>query len=154
VALALAFALVAIGCTRGEEAAIRSRLRALAAEANQPAAEGLALVAHAASIGDFFTTDVVVDLGAGGAPIQGREMLIGMVARLQPRTSDYRVELDDEEVRVAEDGESAGVALTVLVIPRRPGPNEGIDAREFALSLTKSDGTWRIARMTAVQTLR
>jgi hypothetical protein len=147
-------AALASGCARGEERAIRSRLAALAAEANQPAAEGLALVAHAASIGDYFTTDVVVDLGEGSTPIQGREMLIGMVARLQPRTAAYRVELDDVEVRVAEDRESAGVAATVIVIPRRPGDDGGTDAREFALTMTKADGAWRIARMTAVQTLR
>jgi ketosteroid isomerase-like protein len=126
----------------------------LVGEANKPAAEGLALIAHAVSIGDYFTTDTVVDLGAGSTPIPGREMLIGMVARLQPRTAAYRVELDDVEVRVSEDGESAGVAATVIITSRRPGPDDGADAREFALTLTKADGDWRIARMTAVQTLR
>jgi hypothetical protein len=151
---ALALALVTVGCARGEEAAIRSRLKALAAEASQPAAEGLALVAHAASVGDYFTIDTVVDFGAGGAPIHGRERLIGMVARLQPRTSAYRLELDDVDVRVAEDGESAGVAMTVILVPRREAADEGTDAREFALTMAKSDGTWRIARVTAVQTLR
>jgi hypothetical protein len=147
-------AIAAAGCGWGEEAAIRSRLRDLAGEANKPAAEGLALLAHAASIGDYFTADTVVDLGAGSTPIQGREMLIGMVARLQPRTAAYRVEIDDVEVRLAEDGESAGVAATVIVTPRQRGTDEGADAREFALTLTKTGGDWRIARMTAVQTLR
>lgn len=147
-------AAVGAGCAWGEEAAIRSRLTALVGEANKPAAEGLALVAHAASVGDYFTPDTVVDLGAGSTPIQGREMLIGMVARLQPRTAAYRVELDDVEVRVGEDGDAATVEATVIVTPRRPGPDEGVDAREFALTLTKTDGVWRIARMTAVQTLR
>jgi hypothetical protein len=145
---------LASGCAGGEERAIRSRLAALMAEANKPAAEGLALVAHAASIGDYFATDAVVDLGDGSTPIQGREMLIGMVARLQPRTAAYRVALDDVEVRVAEDGESAGVAATVIVTPRQRGEDGGADAREFALTMTKADGAWRIARVTAVQTLR
>jgi hypothetical protein len=83
-------------------------------------------------------------------------MLIGMVARLQPRTAAYRVEVevDDVEVRVGDEGDSAGVAATVVIIPRQPGAGEGIDAREFALTMRKSDGTWRISRMTAVQTLR
>jgi hypothetical protein len=44
--------------------------------------------------------------------------------------------------------------VTVSVTPRRAAPDEGADAREFALTMVKSDGTWRIARMTAVQTLR
>jgi hypothetical protein len=81
-------------------------------------------------------------------------MLMGMVVRLQPRTAAYRVEIDDVDVRLGDDRASAGVAATVIITPRRPGTDEGTDAREFALTLTKADGAWRIARMTAVQTLR
>jgi hypothetical protein len=141
-------------CSWGDEGAIRSRLEALADEANKPPAEGLALVAHAASMGDHFTDDATVDLGPGTSPIEGREMLIGMVARLQPRTAAYQVRLEDADIRVADDGLTAGVGVTVSITPRRPAAGEGPDAREFALTMRKADGTWRIARITAVQTLR
>ena len=147
-------ALVAAACTWGEEGAIRARLKALAQEANKPPAEGLALVTHAAAVGGYFSGDAVVDLGPGSAPLQGRETLIGMVARLQPRLAAYRLELEDVEVHVSEDKGSAGVSLTLRTIPRRPGSSEGPDAREFALEMRKEDGEWRIARATAVQTLR
>lgn len=153
-AVALTMGLASGGCSWGEEAAIRSRLDALTAEANQPAAEGLARVAHAASIGGYFTDDATVDLGPGTTPIEGRDMLIGMVARLQPRTAAYQVRIEDADIRVAEDGLTAGVAVTVSVTPRNPTPDEGPDPREFAVTMTKAGGTWRIARVTAVQALR
>ena len=142
------------GCARGEEAAIRARLAALADEVNRPPAEGLALVAHAQSVGDYFTDDVSVELGPGAMPIQGRATLVGMVARLQSRTAAYRVAVEDVEVNLAEDGATAGVAATVILTPRAPAEHEGHDAREFAVTMAKNDGTWRIARMTAVETLR
>jgi hypothetical protein len=141
-------------CSWGEESAIRSRLERLAEEANRPPAAGLALVAHAASIGDYFTGDVTVDLGPGTTPIQGREMLVGMVARLQPRTAAYEVRLEDSVIELADDNTTAGASVTVSIVPRRPAPGEGPDPREFALNMVKADGLWRIARVTAVQPLR
>lgn len=152
--LALLLAVASSACSWGEEGAIRSRLRSFVQEANRPPAEGLALVAHATSMGDYFTEGVTVDLGPGTTAIEGREMLIGMVARLQPRTSGYEVRLEDTVIQVADDGATAGVAVTVSIIPRKPAPGEGPDPREFALNMTKSSGTWRIARVTAVQALR
>lgn len=152
--LTLLLAVASSACSWGEEAAIQSRLRSLAQEANSPPAEGLALVAHAASMGDYFTEGATVDLGPGTTVIEGRDMLIGMVARLQPRTSAYEVRLEDTVIQVADDGATAGVAVTVSIIPRNPAPGEGADPREFALNMAKSGGTWRIARVTAVQALR
>lgn len=150
----LLLAAVSIGCSWGEEGAIRSRLKSLAEEANRPPASGLALAAHAASIGDYFTGDATVDLGPGTAPIQGRDMLVGMVARLQPRTAAYEVRLEDAVIELADDRETAAVAVTISIVPRKPAPGEGPDPREFALTMAKTDGTWRIARVTAVQPLR
>jgi hypothetical protein len=141
-------------CSWGDEGAIRSRLEGLAEEANRPPASGLALVAHAASIGDYFTADATVDLGTGTTPIQGREMLVGMVARLQPRTAAYEIRLEDSVIELAEDRTTAGVSVTISIVPRRPAPGEGPDPREFALNMEKVDGLWRIARVTAVQPLR
>lgn len=150
-------ALVALAfgaCAWGEEAAIRRRLNGFVEQANRPPAEGLALASHAASMGDYFTDGVTVDLGPGTTRIEGRDMLIGMVARLQPRTAAYQLRLDDTDIRVAEDGLTAGVAVTISIIPRNPAPGEGPDPREFALNMEKTAGTWRIARVTAVQLLR
>ena len=134
--------------------AIRGRLEALVREFNAPAQEGLAAVAHAARIGDFFTEDVVVDLGRGASPIRGRDVLMGMMVRLQGRTAAYRLALEDVTVTVDEGATSASVALTGSVTGRRPETGETFDAREFAVDMRKTGGEWRIARFTAVETLR
>ena len=66
---------------------IRRRLTALADEFNSSTSDGLGLAAKAVRIGDYFTNDVIVDLGEGSSTIVGRDTLMGMAARLQPRTA-------------------------------------------------------------------
>lgn len=159
--LAAAVATVAIAAfvswrvAAGSDAAIISgRLHALVDLVNEPVGEGLSATARAVEIGSYFDPDVTVDLGQGTSPIRGRDMLMGMLTRLQPRTVAYRLALNDVTARVHEDGASADVALTGTVNRRVASADEAREAREFALLMTKTDGAWRIARLTAVETLR
>jgi hypothetical protein len=138
-----------------DERAIRQRLDALTADINTTAGEGLGAVAHAAGLTSFFTEDVVVDLGEGASPIVGRATLVGMASRLQRRTAAFHLRFDDVGVRLGPDRTTADVALTASFVQRAEGTDAGsMDAREFALTLTKQSGVWRIARVTAVDTLR
>jgi hypothetical protein len=138
-----------------EERAIRARLAALRDDVNAGVVSGLDNVIRAGAIGSFFTEDVVVDLGAGTAAIDGRATVMGMAARLQPRTASFRVQLDDIGIDLRGDRTSADVRLTATFIRRSTTTDEeSIDAREFALVMTKADGEWRISRMTAVDTLK
>src|SRR5687767_6775614 len=75
-----------------EERQIRQRLDALTAEVNAGSPDGIGALARAARIGQFLAPDVVVELGKGSPPIHGRETVIGMAARLQPRTAAFVVE--------------------------------------------------------------
>src|SRR3954470_7298557 len=75
-----------------DERAIRERLDTLRAEINSSTKDGLGTAVRAAQIGSYFTEDAVVELGEGAFPIKGRETLMGMVARLQPRTSAFRLD--------------------------------------------------------------
>jgi hypothetical protein len=97
-------------------------------------------------VASAFADDVVIDLGQG-APIRGRDTLMGIVARLQGRTSRYEVRIRDMDVRV-EDSQSASVDLSATT----SGEN-GMDAREFQLQMVKRDGTWLIARVKPVPVL-
>jgi hypothetical protein len=137
-----------------EEREIRSRLNGLAAEFNASTTDGLGTVARGARIGQFFTSDVVVELGQGSPPIHGRETLLGMAARLQPRTAAFMIELTDISIEHLQGGR-ADVALT-LVIRRRTmaSGEESLDAREFAVELRQDEGEWRLARVAAIDTLR
>jgi hypothetical protein len=138
----------------GDERAIRDRLESLRTDLNASTA-GSGTLARAQQIGSYFTEDAVVDLGKGTASINGRETLMGMAARLQPRIAAFRLALDDIGVKMAPDGEAAEVTLTAIFVLRSLGTgDESRDARELALAMTKAAGTWRIARVTAVEVVR
>ncbi len=80
---------------------------------------------------------------------------MGMAARLQPRTAAFRMDLDDVSVDMLPDSDAADVLLTASFVRRNVSTGEeSLDAREYALVMTKVDGTWRIARITAIDTLR
>jgi hypothetical protein len=137
-----------------EERAIKRRFAEFVAEFNASTTDGLGTVARAARLGSYFTPDIVVELGHGSPPIHGRETLIGMAARLQPRTAAFLVELDDVTVEMV-DAEHANVTLTVVIRRRTIGTDEeSIDAREFAADVTRTSGAWQMQRVVAVDTLR
>lgn len=137
-----------------DERAIRARLDALRHEVNTSTKDGLGTVVHAAQIGTYFTEDAVVELGDGAAPIKGRETLMGMFARLQPRTAAFRLDLEDVTIEMTPGSDAADVLLTASFMRTNTSTREeSLDAREYALVMTKVDGTWRIARITAIDTL-
>ena len=137
-----------------ERAAVRQRLETFKDLVNAPAPEGIGSVTRAAGISRCFTEDVTVDLGDGAAPIAGREMLMAMAVRLQPRLSEFRLDFADVGVHLSPDGQSADVALTAEFIRRTPGSRQSMDAREYKLTMRREDGEWRIARVVAVDTLK
>lgn len=141
--------------TTSDERAIDARLEALRSEVNASTKDGLGTAARAEEIGSYFTDDAVVDLGGGAPPIKGRETVMGMVARLQPRTAAFRMDLDDVSVEMVPGRDAADVLLTASFVRRSISTGEeSLDAREYALVMAKSGGTWRIARITAIDTLR
>jgi hypothetical protein len=141
--------------TSDDERAVRQRLDALTVDINRTVSGGLGTVVRAADIGSYFTDDVVVELGEGTAPIVGRPTLVGMASRLQRRTAAFRLRFDDVGVQIAPGEAAADVTLTASFVPLDDAPGgESMDAREFALTLTKASGVWRIARVAAVDTLR
>jgi len=137
-----------------EAATVRNRLTALAADINASAGEGLGSLARAAQIGGYFTPDVVVDLGPGSTPIRGRDTVMAMAARLQPRTTAFTLKLADINVALDEAKTSGTVDLTAEFTRRAPGADDALDAREFALKVVKADGAWQIAQITAVDPVR
>lgn len=135
-----------------EERAIRDRFHSFAAEFNAPTGDNLGTLARATRLGEYFTPEVVVELGGGSPPIHGRDTLIGMAARLQPRTAAFQLEFTDITVdRV--DGDRADVTFT-LVIRRSGTGDESLDAREFSVEMHSLNRQWRVSRAVAIDTLR
>ncbi len=52
------------------------------------------------------------------------------------------------------DSGAADVILTASFVRRSSTGDELRDAREFALVLVKTESTWRISKITAIDTLR
>ena len=157
--LLLALAALAYFAWRGrasdDERAIRARIEALQAEINAGPTVGLGTVARAAQVGSYFTDDITIELGEGAVPIHGRDTLVGMVARLQPRTAAFRLEIDDVSVEMVPGAEAADVLLTASFVRRSLSTGEeSRDAREFSMVCRKEAGMWQIARVTAIDTLR
>lgn len=135
-----------------EDRAIRERFQSFAAEFNASTTNGLGTVARATRLGEYFTPEVVVELGGGSPPIHGRETLIGMAARLQPRTSAFELGFSDITIDWV-DRDRAEVTFT-LVIRRRPTGEESLDAREFSVEMQSLNRQWRVSRAVAIDTLR
>jgi len=155
-AVAAVLCLTLAACwSRDERAVIRQRLDAFTDAVNNGGGSGLAGAAtHAIGLANFFTNDVVITLGDGSAPIRGRDMLMSMAMRLQPRTSEYTLDFEDVNVQLGSDGQSADVDLTAEFIRREPGARQSMDAREYKLQMRRDEGEWKIASVEAVQTLK
>jgi hypothetical protein len=133
---------------------VHRRLNSFAAEFNRSTGDGLATVAHAARIGTYFTDDVVVELGDGAPPIRGRQTLISMATRLQPRTAAFTLELLDQNVTISTPS-TADVNLTAAF--RRRGPVAGedaVEARELALRMVKMGGEWLVSEVRSVDAFK
>jgi hypothetical protein len=160
VGLALAMLVSSCSWWQGDKALIIARLSALVEQMNAHGENGLGSLARAAQIGQFFTDDVIVELGRGSAPMTGRDTLMAMAARLEPRTSGFTVKLTDINVLVTPADQSADVNLTAEIIRKATATGAGaaagpsMDAREFTVIMRKVDGEWKVARLTAVDTLK
>jgi hypothetical protein len=135
--------------------AVRARLQSLSDMVNRSTVDGLGPEARATQLGAFFTEDVDVELGQGAAPIRGRDTIIGMAERLQPRTAAFRLKFEDVSVVMAPDANTADVHLTAEFIRRSiTTGEESLDAREFMLGMRRVAADWQIAKVTAVETLK
>ena len=138
---------------RSEASVVARRLDALADEVNAGTTDGAGLAARSAQLSQFFTDDVVINLGPGSSEVRGRATVLDMMSRLQPRTSAFELRLTDTTVTLRSDQRLADAVLTAEFI-RRGGGEDSIDARELSIQLTKADGTWRIRQLTVVEAFR
>jgi hypothetical protein len=135
------------------ERQVRRLFEDFAEELNAGTAGGFDTLTHITRLSELFHPDIVVELGQGSAPIQGRETLLGMVSRLQPRTSAFVLEMDDVNVELT-DQDHGEVTFTALVRRRVDSGEESIDAREFGAEVVRNGGRWQVSRVVAIDTLR
>jgi hypothetical protein len=136
------------------EKAVRSRLKALAkAISFKSGASAIAKAYNAQKAGDFFTTDVEVEVNLTGIEpisLHGRDEIVQIALAAQSRLTSLKVEFPDMNVTFGADGNTAKVNLTGKATV--PGERD-ISAQEFNFLLKKVDGKWLIYHVETVRTL-
>jgi hypothetical protein len=136
------------------ERVIRSRLNALAKAVSFDSRGGLLSQAwNAEKIGDFFTTDVDIEIdvsGYGKTSLQGRDEVQQAAMGARSKLTALKVEFVDVNVKLDPDGQGAKVNLTGNATV--PGEKD-ISAQEFNFVLKKVNGKWQISHVETVKTL-
>jgi hypothetical protein len=155
VVVALGAAIWFVARADDETTPIRRRLQAFCDDVNGSTTDGAGPEARAVQLGSYFTEDAEVDFGRGSTPITGRETLISMAGRLQPRTAAFSLKFVDVTIVLAPGGDAADVHLTAEFIRRSiTTGDQSLDAREFSIAMRRTASEWRMSRVTAVETLR
>lgn len=136
------------------EKVIRSRLTALAKTVSFDSRGGmLSQALSAEKIGDYFTTDVDIEIdvsGYGKTSLQGRDEVQQAAMAARSRLTALKVGFVDINVKLDPDGQGAKVNLTGNA--NVPGEKE-LSAQEFNIVLKKVDGKWLISQVETVKTL-
>lgn len=136
------------------EKVIRSRFNALAKTVSFDSRGGLLSQAlNAEKIGDFFTTNVDIEIdvtGYGKTSLQGRDEVQQAAMAARSRLSALKVGFVDINVKLDPDGQGAKVNLTGNASV--PGEKD-LSAQEFDFVLKKVDGKWLISHVETVKTL-
>jgi len=137
------------------EAVIRSNLVSLAKAASFASSQGtVARLYSAQKVPDYFTTDVVIDVGSLGfgelQTVNGRDEIQQAVLLARKNWKAMKVELLDINVTIAPDGQTATADLTGKASV--PGEKEFF-VQEFNFRLRKVEGKWLIYRVDPVKTL-
>lgn len=129
----------------GDAARVRRICHELAETVSVPSDEqDLGRVARAARLSKLLTDDVVARFEGEAFQLDGRDQVLGLVARLRPPRG-LTVTFDAIDVLVADDGMSATATTTATA--REPDANGGpdtVDVRAVTLTFRKTDA-WQLA---------
>lgn len=139
-----------------DETEIRGALERIADAVTSGAAEEgeVARIARAASIRNELDPQITVDAGPPFSKITGREALVGAVARLNSTVRDLDVQLNDVQVALAPDRQTARVSLTAEAHFRDDGGGQAFEARELDVMFRRRDGDWVVAEVALVRALQ
>lgn len=139
----------------GDEAQIRGVLERIA-EAVSAGAEDeseMSRLARAASMRNELDPEISVDAGPPFRRMQGRDAIIGTIARLRGSVRNLVVRFADVAVAIEPDGTSAQVYLTAEARYSDGRGAPGLEARELEVAMRKHEGAWVVSKVTLVRTL-
>lgn len=139
-----------------EEARIRTVLHSIADIVSAGAAEGeMARLGRVARLRDAFHPDLSVDAGPPFRGLQGREAVLGAVARTGGMLDELDVSFSDVAIVLGEDGQAASVTLVAEARFREgQGAGRAYEARELDVRLVRHEGRWVVADVALVGGLR
>ncbi|MGO8764793.1 MAG: hypothetical protein ACLQSR_06620 [Limisphaerales bacterium] len=136
------------------EHVIRVKLRDLAKDVSfQPGENLLVSAMSAQSLGQFFSTNVEMNLNIPGIDnnvLAGRDQIVQTALAARARLTQLKLDFPDVNVTVAPDKNSAVADLTVRA--KINGDREGT-AEEMKFTFQNIDGQWLITRIESVQVL-
>ena len=141
-----------------DERAITRQLDALAGALSVTGQEGeLGPITRIAALRKVLAPDLQVSavpapsvsgMGAGTPmTLVGRDQALALVSRWIPPPGGMTVAFVDVDVSVGDDRVSAEVSCTATVTSRPTSGERAIEAHELSMRLTKTDGTWLLARV-------
>lgn len=135
------------------EKIVRNQLAKLAQDASfSPDQNGLIKMAHAQSIGDFFSTNVEINIDVPGHEenITGRDQITQAALASRQQFSSIDVKFPDITVTVAPDKNSATADTTLEA--NMSGDRDTI-VQEVKFTFEKIDGQWLITKVETVKTV-
>lgn len=133
---------------------IRARLNTLAHVASFDSQQGiLAGFTAAHDVGDFFSTNVEVDLNMPGNPdvtLTGRDQIVQTIMRTHATVNELKVDFPDLNITIGPDKLTATADLTIRA--QIDGDGNSV-AEEMKFTFQKIDGQWLITHIETVQVL-
>jgi ketosteroid isomerase-like protein len=114
---------------------------------------GVATIAAAARLQQYFSPAVVVEVGQPFSQLSGRDAVVSAAARLIAATPALRVEFVDVEIELAAGGDTATVRCGVTATLDDRAGQQTVDARELTLALREAGGRWVVERVASVNIL-
>jgi hypothetical protein len=144
VAAALAGLAVGYGWWNSPERQIHRMLSEVASVLSHDGVEtDLRALAAVAALQTHLRPDVFIDLGRG-SPLQGRQDVMAMAARVRATSPMMHVQFFDPEISIS--GESSGTTrVTVQVTRRDDGGDEVAAAHVVSITLVREEGRWQVA---------
>lgn len=139
---------------RGPEYRIRKNLTALEGLLTKSPDElPIASLGRAGRVGTFFTEDCSITVGDPVPDIRGNSQLVAIVYRA--RQSFHRADVNFADISISvTDKNNAELTLTPTATVYEQGSLMGrVEAWEVELTMVKINGSWKIKKVTAIETL-
>jgi hypothetical protein len=134
---------------RRVRAACRDLAQLLTVPPNEP---DVARLGRIARLGRSLDPDIVIETDTPGERIEGRDLVLGLVARVAP-AGGVNVSIDRIDVTIEDDAAgnraATGTATVTAREPAQPGQPEHIDVRDLTMRWVNTQEGWLLSHVQA-----